>query len=189
MLGKLQQIKINHMFRFYDADSNGQLERKDFVEIADRLAASRGVEQGTDAYASLKEIQMQWWDKYRSYLNKDVDGTINSDEWLAFWGALMTLIADEASSGSSDFLQMLKDSAVTMFDMMDDDSDGRGTCREYATWLNTFLPQADAQAAFDRLDVNGDGVLTRDGAVGLLKEFLMSNDPEAPGNHLMGVIF
>jgi Ca2+-binding EF-hand superfamily protein len=189
MLGKLQQIKINHMFKFYDMDANGLLERKDFSEMADRLAASRGVDPGTDAYERLKAVQMQWWEEYRTFTNKDVDGAINADEWMSFWDGWLTAIADEAGSGSSGFLQKLKESAVTMFDMMDGDGDGSGTSEEYAMWLNTFSPAADAQAAFDRLDVNGDGVLTRDAAVASLKEFLLSNDPEAPGNHVMGVLF
>jgi Ca2+-binding EF-hand superfamily protein len=40
--------------------------------------------------------------------------------------------------------------------------------------------------AFDRLDRDDSGVLTEDNVIEAVKEFYLSNDPNAPGNALYG---
>ena len=72
---------------------------------------------------------------------------------------------------------------------MDSDSDGKISFDEYQKLLVGFLghqPGGDEKSAFQRADGDGDGSLTLDEARQFVTEFVLSNDPDAPGSRLLG---
>ena len=69
-----------------------------------------------------------------------------------------------------------------MIELIDQDGSQSLTVREYARLLQAMGSTVDAEATFARLDRNQDGRLTLDELIALSLEFMMSDDPEAPGN-------
>jgi Ca2+-binding EF-hand superfamily protein len=189
MLGKLQQKKITRLFGALDKNKDGLLEEEDFAALASRLAAARKVDVNSPLYKEMHAAQMRWWENIRIAANKDINGRVTLAEWISFWSGWLTTIADEAGASQQTALDAMKKSATATFDMIDADRDGRITPGEYEAWSRVFALNFDARANFRRLDLNQDGVLTREEVVGLLKEFFLTNDPEASGNHLYGPLF
>lgn len=189
MLGKLQQKKIERLFKAIDRDKNGLIEGDDFSALASKLALTRKIGMHSTLYQEMHATQMSWWENLHRAAKKDATGQVTLVEWMAFWSAWLTKVADEAGTGQQPALEAMKNSALVTFDMIDADHDGRITPSEYVSWSHSFALSFDARANFRRLDLNQDGVLTRNEVVSLLKEFFLTNDPEAPGNHLYGPLF
>jgi hypothetical protein len=73
--------------------------------------------------------------------------------------------------------------------LSDQDGDGRLSQQEYVANLRSFnVNEAAANEAFRRLDQDGDGYLTQAELSRCVEEFFYSEDPEAPGNWLVGPI-
>jgi Ca2+-binding EF-hand superfamily protein len=48
------------------------------------------------------------------------------------------------------------------------------------------MPSDEAEKCFDKIDLNGDGYVSRSELVDLVGQFYLSSDPTAPGNLLFG---
>jgi hypothetical protein len=69
----------------------------------------------------------------------------------------------------------------------DRDGDGRLDENEYATILWCYgIADADARAAFRHLVTDGSGYLTNAAMEKVFAEFFRSDDPDAPGNWMIG---
>jgi juvenile hormone diol kinase len=130
--------------------------------------------------------QMGWWENICQATNKKNDGQITIEEWHAFWAGWLTTIANEAGSNQSPALDAMKNSASVTFDMIDTNGDGHITAGEYADWCYAMSMNFDARRNFQRLDVSKTGRMSRAETVERLKEYFLTNDPEAPGNYLYG---
>src|ERR1041384_12402 len=66
----------------------------------------------------------------------------------------------------------------TLMSMADRDGDGRLDRQEFQTWIVTdfHLSEQDASVAFDKLDTNGDGRVTRNEIFAALREYYYSDD-------------
>jgi len=186
VLGKLQQIKLTHYFNVIDSDDSASIEREDFVRFASRFTALRGVEAGTPEYEQFYADTLAWWDEIRKSADADYDGRVDLQEWLAFWSSETDKIAEAAGQNSNLALTQLRYRLSFTFDVADNDADEQISVEEYGHMLQAWGLDADVEPVFRRLDLNGDGVITRDEMVQLGKEFFLSNDPEAPGNYIVG---
>uniref|UniRef100_B8HL04 Calcium-binding EF-hand-containing protein n=1 Tax=Cyanothece sp. (strain PCC 7425 / ATCC 29141) TaxID=395961 RepID=B8HL04_CYAP4 len=186
MLGELQQKKIERLFNVLDSDRNGLLEQGDFAKRASVLTTIRGENTDSPLYQKLYATQMAWWENLRAATDKDNNGQVTLEEWSAFWEAWLTSVANEAATGQTPSLEAIKGSAAVTFDMIDSNQDGQVTSDEYASWFQTLNLGGDGKNHFNRLDLDGDGIVSRDEAIKLSLEFFLSNEPEAPGNYLYG---
>jgi Ca2+-binding EF-hand superfamily protein len=76
---------------------------------------------------------------------------------------------------------------MVLFDAVDPSGDGVITPAEYRSFLAIYQvdgPQADEIVA--RLDLDGDGQVSRDEFASLWMEFCFSEDESSPGNWLFG---
>jgi Ca2+-binding EF-hand superfamily protein len=188
MIGSLQHKKITRLFHSFDVDKNGFIEASDFSQIANELAAKRGIDADTKERVNFVGMLMMWWEQIRLSADTNNDGRVSFEEFSQFWSGFLANVGVESFSGSSEGLNMLKSSASLTFDILDGDRDGYVTFPEYSDWLTCWKNNVDPREAFLRLDIDNDGKLTRQDIVGLVKDFFLSNDPEASGNSLYGVL-
>jgi hypothetical protein len=75
----------------------------------------------------------------------------------------------------------------SLIELSDRDGDERLSQQEYVANLRSFnVSEAAANEAFRKLDWDGDGYLNRDEVLRNVEEFFYSEDPESPGNWLVG---
>ncbi len=183
MLGDLQELKASHYFDLIDEDDNGLVDARDFELRADRMAEARNVHD-PEARAELRDRVMTWWEHLCALADIDDDDRVTREEWETYWEALQASV-NQAEAENSRTLQSLERAARGTFQAMNTTDTPHVTEEEYAEWLQAWgMPES--KAAFDQLDRDGTGVLTEQDLVQAVKEFYLSNDPQAPGNVLYG---
>jgi Ca2+-binding EF-hand superfamily protein len=185
MIGDLQRRKASYYFALLDDDENGFVEADDFERRADRLAESRGVDD-PEARAELRHRVMSWWEHLCALADLDDDDRITRGEWQTYWEALQASVERDDEEGART-RRSLERAARRTFEAMNTTDTDPVTEAEYTEWLSAWGVEGGT-AAFERLDRDGTGVLTEDDLVAATKEFYLSNDPDAPGNALYGVL-
>ncbi|MFE9577151.1 EF-hand domain-containing protein [Nocardia sp. NPDC006044] len=110
----------------------------------------------------------------------DADGTkkVNVEEWVE-WG------------DHPEFPEFVETAAIpfsmAVFDAADKDRDGKITAPEMmAAQIKGGMSEQETNKAFALLDADGDGFVTTDEYVLASREFWLSDDPAARGNHIAG---
>jgi Ca2+-binding EF-hand superfamily protein len=182
MIGTLQRHKASHYFDLIDEDDNGFIEVHDFEMRAERLAEARGLTDA-DAREALRDRVMTWWEHLCAIADFDDDARVTREEWETYWESIQAGV-NQGGDGDNKTLQSLVRAARGTFEAINTD-DGPITEEEYVEWLAAW-GVAESDAAFDRLDRDDSGALTEENLVEAVKEFYLSNDPDAPGNVLYG---
>lgn len=180
VLTDLQKRKFTRSFYCLDADRDGYLEQSDFETILSNMAAVRGLRPGSPEYAALQEGVMSIWQNVLKQGDADGDGRCTLDEWLS--------MQVENLSNPERYRKYNVDNARLFFDLMDLDGDGQVGLNEWISFYHAFcrLPESVARESFARLDLNQDGILSREEIIELLRQFHYGNDPDAPGNWIFG---
>ena len=185
MLGDLQEKKAAHYFDLIDEDDNGVIEASDFEARVDRLAAAQAVTEA-ETREAIRARVMVWWRHLCAVADANEDGTVTWDEWRQYWEAL-----DEAATADdqtrAETLNSLDRAARGTLRAIDTTGSGAVTEAEYADWLAAW-GVAERDVAFDRLDRDGTGTLSDEDFETAVREFYLSNAPDAPGNALYGVL-
>jgi Ca2+-binding EF-hand superfamily protein len=183
MTGQLQREKAAYYFSIIDEDNNKYIEADDFELRAERLVEARGVTD-PDAKAEIHDQVMNWWHHLCSVADVDDDGQITQREWQRYWEGLQAAV-EEGGEANEAVLEGLERAARATFHSMKVNDGDQVTQDEYAEWLAAWGVD-DAEAPFDRLDRDDTGGLTEENLVQAVREFYLSNDPDAPGNVLYG---
>lgn len=176
---ELQRAKQVHYFNVLDYNGDGLLEKQDFLDVADRLAAMRGYDDGSSKHSNLRQEILRMWTNARALSGAEGKPRITLEEWLAHEQQVLdsTVLVHSYVQGI----------ARVIFDILDVDSDGVISEGEYKTFFRAFQDDADgADRAFQKLDANDTGHLTRQDFLDLVTEFHLSDDPDARGNWLFG---
>ncbi len=182
MLTKLQEKKLGNLFRAFDADSNGFIERADYTALARNLAATRGLAPDTDDYAKLEALILQSWDELRAFADTDQDGRIGPDEWSAFH--------DQFLSSPDAFTLFYQRTAGFVFALMDRDGDGRCDLADHRDFLRAVRVEMGpwVEENFRAVDLDGDGRLDYDEVAAVLRDFYYSDDPSIPASSWLGPV-
>lgn len=180
MLSDLRVRKLKCLFAAFDGDKDGVLTDDDPQVIIASLAALAGLDPETPQRAAFAQGFLAYWRDFIMTSDLDRDGKVTIDEWLTYHEEMLT--------DARRFEMTAAMSAGVMFALVDRDHDGRIALADYGGWLRAWQVDAGAidDALLARLDVNGDGSLTRDNVLDLTREFFYSEDPDAPGNWAMG---
>jgi Ca2+-binding EF-hand superfamily protein len=175
MASELQRRKVAGVFNAMDVDADGFLEREDFEALAKRWTAVRNLAVGDPDHARLTGIMMGWWETLLAASDLDRDDKATLDEVL--------IVVDRLP----DLLDVVKDTAAAIFEAVDENRDGLVSAEEYRQLIETWNGRpTDTDAIFHRLDLDGDGQLSRAEFTAFWAEFWVGDDPTSPGTWVFG---
>lgn len=184
MLSHFQTLKLTYIFNLLDFDRNGFIERKDFINIAEKLCIVRGDETDTPESENILSQCANLWKGLEHYIDINNDGKCTIEEWLKF-------IEDKLINSEPDTRTIFLNSVVgSVFDLYDTDGDGDISLPEYLDIFLSFeLKSSLVGKSFVSLDVNGDGAISKQELIASITEFLISDDPDLTGNWIFGDIY
>jgi Ca2+-binding EF-hand superfamily protein len=181
MLTALQRRKVQLRFALLDTDGNGYLSQEDYDLVTLRLCAAFGHLPGTADYDRVHNAYLQLWEQLRSRMDTEDSGRISLQQ---FMDGCEKLIREQPAEGAH---PPVHDPVGLIFDMVDSDQNGVIDLREFTTWMHSYgVGPQDTVEAFDLLDADDDGVLSRPELAAAAEAFYASTDPADVGNWLFG---
>ncbi|MFJ8208972.1 EF-hand domain-containing protein [Streptomyces sp. NPDC096033] len=171
--------KYDRTFDMLDADGDQVLQEKDFIALAESIARTAGLEPGSAKARTLLAEWRRCWTVLLEHADADGDGQISRTEFhQAMAGAY----------GDTTLLERnLRAGFEAEFAAIDSDDDGVATLQELEAFLRAWGMDADqAHAAVTRLDLDGNGRITRDEYLSAWTSFLLSEDSQDAGSTLFG---
>lgn len=182
MLSEFLSRKYTHLFSVLDTDHSGELEEEDFTEFADNVARVRNMSTDSDAYMVVRGSAARRWHMLQDTADRNSDGKVVLEEFLVAMEEM-----HEQAMKSESLSEAVREWAV-LIDLFDVQQRGEIDLHGYREGLQIFGLDGmmDAEASFDILDVDGDGIITEEQAMKLMAEFFFGDDPSDPGNVLLG---
>ena len=177
MLTGLLKRKFTRYFNVLDYDQNGVIEQEDFEAVALKLAQVRNWAPGSPGHQTCRAAMLSIWQHLQPFA--DTAGRISLEEWLQ--------TEEDAIATDENYAQYVTPVAAGLFDLVDEDGDGVINVQEYRNFFAGYRITPDlADEAFARMDLNGDGLLSKEALLQHVYDFHCSNDPAVPGNWLLG---
>jgi hypothetical protein len=175
MASEFQRRKVAGVFHAMDADGNGYLEESDFETLTARWVGIRGWQPGTEDHDRMRAIMMGWWSAVATMSDSDHDDRVSLDELMTVVDQLPAI--DDAVTAT----------AEAMFDAVDQNGDDRIALAEHQQVVQAWKGSADGvEEVFGKLDLNGDGHLSREEFRELWSGFWIGDDPKSPSQWVFG---
>jgi Ca2+-binding EF-hand superfamily protein len=179
MLSEIMEKKLTKHFQFQDLDQDGFVEKADWEQCARNLAEIRDWKPESPEYNNILTKHVQIWTNFWKPADGDDDGKVSLKEYLE--------LADGQRKKSFFSLDLIADLFGAIFEIIDLDGDGKITVHDYKQYFKAWgLDEALAEQAFPRLDLSGDGRLSRSIFIQFGSNFFMADEPNVPGNWLFG---
>ncbi|MCX5203191.1 EF-hand domain-containing protein [Streptomyces sp. NBC_00237] len=179
MTSELRTRKFDRFFDLLDTDGNGFIEAQDWARTAEELSRGFNHPQGSAQETALRHTYGRVHQNICSAMDTDGDGRVSRTE---FHDGLNRHVADP------DLLDRTFRPAIDAeFDTADTDGDGVLDGTEIKrVWDVWGMSEADAKTAMEHMDTDGDGRISRDEYYATWREYLVSEDPAAPGSWMLG---
>ena len=164
----LQDRKFRSFFDYLDVDKDGAISWSDILRPVEKMRQGLGWATTDPRYTMVMQFSKGGWDSCLQICDADKSGTISYKEFVTFF---FKTALDAAMSGKPPAWTVMAGNGATQ--------------AEYTAYLHAIGSDADAKAAYAKLDTNKDGKITMDELNKLAWEWMGSNDPSAPGNYLM----
>lgn len=174
--------KIEYGFDQLTARSGGVLDGPSHVAMGRRTAAAIGHSLGSDDEARMIEAYLLLWRNVHLPNVPAGSRGLNKEEFVR---SKLALAASDPAVGAAT-LGALADAFFTLADTDKDDRVGR---EEFWAFQHGHFPELTRAAldeAFEHMDTDHDGYLTRAQFTSAPVEYWTSNDPDAPGNWWLG---
>jgi Ca2+-binding EF-hand superfamily protein len=197
MLTEFQKRKLIKLFSMYDACNLGVLKISDFEQLAQRLAVLRGWKVDSIQYEDISSKFIYLWNRMRSEIknvynslpevlnnpeawNTQIRSQVTVEEWFTYFGVVLN---------NSEYHQEIVDLSDAIFNVVDIDESGHLDKGEWADLFRVYnISVLYVDESFAKIDVNGDGTLSKDEVVSMIEDFYFSNDPAEAGNYMFGPI-
>ncbi|WP_405059347.1 EF-hand domain-containing protein [Kribbella sp. NBC_01505] len=175
MASEFQRRKVAGVFGAMDADGNGYLEESDFEALTERWVGLRGWAPGTADYDRMRSIMMGWWSAISTLSGAEHSDKVSLDELMNVVDQLPAM--DDAIYATAD----------AMFDAIDENGDDRIALTEHKQVVYAWKGTDDGiEEVFPKLDLNGDGHLSRKEFQELWAGFWRGDDQESPSQWVFG---
>jgi Ca2+-binding EF-hand superfamily protein len=179
MLTEFQKRKLTVAFHHHDMDNDGLLGQADYERFVKRFCEIQNYPPGSPEYEAMHTQTMAAWEHVRNVADKDGDNQVSLEEFLESYDVTLS---DENLSN-----QLLTGYIKSLLAWWDRDGDGRLSGVEYVTLAGCYgIGEEGAREAFRHLDRNGSGYLTIEELMKNTEEFYLGDDPDAPGNWMLG---
>jgi juvenile hormone diol kinase len=179
MLNDLLRKKMTRLFNVYDVNNSGFLEKADYERIADNFCRIHNWPEGSEGYQVMHQNQIAQWQQIQQFADSNQDDRVSLDEYLDAYHRMADIdnLYEVTVNGIVDFT----------FDHFDRDKDGYMTSADFSEVYAVFDLDADeAKTAFAQMDSDNDDRINKVDALRLVREFYVSDDPEAQGNVFFG---
>ncbi len=181
MLTEFQKKKITRLFQFFDADGNNTIEAEDMDLIVENFSKIFNWEFGSDNARSFGGAFKKYWRKLMMVSDTNSDDKISLAEFVQAYER--TLISDDT------YEQFVKPFLDNIYPLIDIDKNGSIELNEFSKLYEGFRNTlASAQVVFNLLDINGDGILSKEEVYQHFYDFHFSQDMTKPANAFFGVI-
>jgi Ca2+-binding EF-hand superfamily protein len=180
-LTELQQKKLKKLFDAYDFDSSQSLAKSDFESLIEDLTSKLEYQKGSADYQRVESELLEFWNGLQQKAGLSPDGEVTLEAWLSYFDNL--LLDENFPSAGIDYGVNL------IFNIIDKDGDDKISLEEYTQLLKSWrISDSEVSGIYSKLDLNGDGSLSREELKQLYHDFYYSNDPDAPGNSIHGLV-
>lgn len=180
MASDFRRRKYVAFFDHLDINRDGIIDRSDWDRYAQVIREEKGWSADEPQLEALIESTGAWWESMRKAFGVTDDQGLTLNHFVGFCNQ----IADELRAGGAP-PQWAVDMCLQAHQVLDITGSGTVDADEYALWLRAIGSKADPAEVFGKLDLNGDGVVSRDEMMTLFGQFFVSEDPDDPGNYLM----
>ncbi|MCP2261521.1 Ca2+-binding protein, EF-hand superfamily [Streptoalloteichus tenebrarius] len=178
MTGGQLRRRYGRVFDQIDIDGDGIIFRGDFEQMARSLAHTFDLPASSPKAHAILDHYRRTWAVLCEDLGIEETGQIGRDDFEA---AMTSLAAQDS------FLQHAREVAAAEFALADQDDDGQLAQDEFVRLIEAFGPsREEARASFSHLDRDDDGQIGREEYVVAWREYISSEDENAPGSWLFG---
>jgi Ca2+-binding EF-hand superfamily protein len=175
MATQLQKRKYEKAFDRFDVNRDGVLQENDITAMAKTWCETFNVAPHSKEATRINDLATKLWRDVLAATDTDSGGTVTKEEW-------------NAAMEKPDFVDRVAlPFALAVFDVADTDNSGRLSVNEMiAAQTRAGITEEETRRMFDALDSDHDGEVTRDEYAKAIREFYLSEDPNAVGNLMVG---
>ncbi|EGJ32782.1 MULTISPECIES: EF-hand domain-containing protein [Moorena] len=201
VLTELQKRKLKKLFDLYDVDGSGVITEADYEKMAQSQAKVQGYQPGSLEYNIICSQFKTLWKNLQKEVDINDDGEVTLEEFLEHKAKQLSFKEQyrplwlERQSGiktSQSYERSYEEDVIAkltnlIFERLDVDGNGEISRQEYKQgFLSHFSDGNLTDEIFSKLDLNGDGHLSKEEVLQHVHDFFYSDDPEAPGNWILG---
>lgn len=171
-------IKLERSFDTMDANRDGYLDWSDYQALADRYIQAYRLDKNDRKARSLQTFTQIYWLELLRHAGVDSD-RLTKDQFV---------VANRLAVVDTSRLNVTEGGGHAIFDVLDTNDDNEISADEFARFLCDVLRSdaVDAMDMFTKLDIDGDGAISRYEFIRAVREHYLSNDPDAPGSLFFG---
>jgi len=176
-----RERKLRKRFRLRDTDQDGYLTWDDFEATARQLVEGFALSPDAPRSRAVMDTYREFWQQFLVPMDTDGDGRVSEQEYLAaFAGGLMS---------DSSFDRVYRPHLDAVVRLADTDGDGVLSHAEFGRLMSMYgAAEVDVTAEFDKADTNGDGQLSTDEILAVVRGFFLDDDTDTPGSRLFGKV-
>ena len=173
--------KFSYAFACLDQNGNGILEPGDLFRVAESVRQMLGWSHDEARFQQLHVRMADFWEILEQRTRTVSSGSADLDGFLEFHGELAAEMRASGGQAPAWVLQWVE----ALLRVLDLNEDGFLSEEEFSNFLYAMGSRMSPAAAFERLDLDRNGLIDLNELHVLVAQYLTSTSPEDPGNYLL----